>query len=122
MKINNEMTDDQFFMELGRRLRVARSRMRLKQEQLAAQSGISRSALAKLESGDGGVRLYTFVAVMRTMRLLHGLEIAIPPVEPTPEELLEMERHRKVIVTRVCDRKKKKKSIKVWGDGTEIRK
>jgi len=121
MKIDEEMTNDQFMLEVGQRIRQERIRSRLKQAELAAQSGVSRSALVKLENGDGGVRLMTLVAVLRTLQRLHGFEVVIPPVEISPVEMMEMERHRKPMLKRVRDTKKPRKTFGAWGDGTAIR-
>jgi len=107
-------------VEIGQRIRHARIQARIKQENLAAQSGISRSALVKLEKGDGGVRLMTLVAVFRSLGLLAGFESVLPSVSPSPNELAELERYHKTAHKRVRDAVKPRKTMRAWGDGTVI--
>ena len=55
----------------------------------AAKSGISRSALQRLERGHEGARLLTFLVVLRTLGRIEAMESVVPRDEPTPMELAE---------------------------------
>jgi len=120
MIIENEISNADFLAEIGRRIRHARIVARIKQDELARRSGISRSALIKLENGDGGVRVITLVSVLRSLGLLGGFEVAIRPVELTPNELAEIEVRQTRFVKRVRTRKTVAPKLRTWGDGTPV--
>ena len=120
MKIDEQMNAEAVLVELGARIRHARVTSRLKQEDLAARSGISRAQLIRLERGDNSVKLQTLIAVLRTLRLLHALETALPPVELSPLQVADLELRKKRLPTQVRERKSKMPTVKSWGDGTKI--
>ena len=120
MKIDEQMNAEAVLVELGARIRHARVTSRLKQEELAARSGISRAQLIRLERGDNSVKLQTLIAVLRTLRLLHALETALPPVELSPLQVADLELRKKRLPTQVRERKSKMPTVKSWGDGTKI--
>ena len=120
MKIDEQMNAEAVLVELGARIRYARVTSRLKQEDLAARSGISRAQLIRLERGDNSVKLQTLIAVLRTLRLLHALETALPPVELSPLQVADLELRKKRLPTQVRERKSKMSAVKSWGDGTKI--
>lgn len=121
MRISNEMTDAAFLIEFGARIRHLRIQSRIKQVELAARCGISRSALVKLERGEGGVRLVTFVGVLRQLGLLGCLDGVISAVDPSPREEAELEFAHKALRKRVRDTRQVRKTAREWGDGTPIR-
>lgn len=62
--------------ELGRRVRTARVRRRISTEDLARACGIGRRTLYRIETGDPGVALGTFLGVLWKLGLLdtvHGV-------------------------------------------------
>lgn len=120
MKIREDLKDELVLQEIGARLRAVRVRCRLKQEELAARCGISRKSLIRLEAGEGGIRLATFVMILRQLRILHSLDVAIPENTPTPMEVLEMEKKRKPLPKSVRTPRVKPKLSLRWGDGTMI--
>ena len=89
MDITSELRNDLLLKEVGHRIAVMRQRARLTQEDFAAKSGISRSALQRLERGHEGARLLTFLAVLRTLGRIEAIESVVPRDEPTPMELAE---------------------------------
>ena len=120
MRIDNNITAVQLYAEIGSRLKRCRIECGLKQEELAARCGVSRSALIKLEKGDGGTRIATFLAVSRQLNLLGGLEVMLPEIIVTPHEQLMIERNRRTFPKTVRDHKKAVKPRRVWGDGVAI--
>lgn len=56
--------------ELGRRVRTARVRRRISTEDLAQACGIGRRTLYRIETGDPGVALGTFLGVLWKLGLL----------------------------------------------------
>lgn len=120
MKIDDKTSAEAVLVELGTRVRHARVTSRLKQEELSARSGISRAQLIRLERGDNSVKLQTLIAVLRTLRLLHVLETALPSVELSPLQVADLELRKKRMPMQVRERKSKTSAVKSWGDGTKI--
>ena len=61
--------EQQLLAALGERIRLARKRRKLAATAVAQCSGISRSSLHKVESGDAAVTLGVYVRVLATMGL-----------------------------------------------------
>ena len=120
MKIDEQRDDQAIFAEIGARVRHARIRARLKQEELAARCGISRFAVMGLERGAGGTKLSTLISVLRQLHLLHGLDAVFPEVALTPLELAELESRMKDFPKTVRSRTKGPRTLRAWGDGTKI--
>lgn len=62
--------------ELGQRVRIARVRRHLSTEDLAQACGIGRRTLYRIENGDPGIALGTFLSVLWKLGLLdtiHGV-------------------------------------------------
>ena len=111
MKIDVFKSNEQILEELGTRLRVARIRSGQTQAQLAKASGVSKTTVERAERGES-VQLLNIVKLLRSLRLLGGLEVLVPPAEKTPLEYLE-----KIFVPqRVRPRKGVSQSSFVWGD------
>lgn len=68
---------------LGQRLERYRIARNLKQEDLAAQAGLSRMTIGKLEAG-GGATLDTLLRVLRALGLEDRLLALIPDAEISP--------------------------------------
>lgn len=56
--------------ELGQRVRIARVRRRMSTEDLAQACGIGRRTLYRIESGEPGIALGTFLSVLWKLALL----------------------------------------------------
>ncbi len=54
---------------LGERIKLARLRRKLSSSTVSARAGISRTTLYKVESGDGGVTLGTYLRVLAALGL-----------------------------------------------------
>lgn len=78
---------------IGEQLRLLRIEAGLDQLGLASAANLSRSAIQSLEQGRGS-RLATVIAVLRALGREDLLEPLLPPVGPTPMELLRAERGR----------------------------
>lgn len=114
MKIQKLNTDATVLGELGERLKRRRLNRNITQEDLANESGISRSGLQRVESGEP-VSTQTLVRVLRGLDLLDSLEVAIPEDGPSPIEMLKLQEK-----TRKRAAKKSSKPAEtepwLWGD------
>jgi len=81
------MADAALLHELGRRVARTRTGRNITQQQLAERAGVSRSTLTRIETGRGA-SLEHFVAVLRQLRALDGLEAILPQPEIRPSDLL----------------------------------
>ncbi len=63
-------------IQLAENLKLARKRRKMSQALLASKIQVSRSSLARLESGDPGVSLGLYLEYLNQLDLLEGLEIA----------------------------------------------
>lgn len=89
MKITPYNTDEVVLAELGARLARARLERNLTQGQLAAEAGVARATLERMEAGRPA-RLPSFIRVLRVLGLLDGLDRLLPESTPSPLELLKL--------------------------------
>jgi transcriptional regulator with XRE-family HTH domain len=94
MIIENSLTDDAVLRELGQRLAASRLARNLTQAELAAEAGVSKRTLGRLEMGQAATQLSGFVRVCRALRLLDRLDALIPTSTAT-SPLAELERKGK---------------------------
>jgi transcriptional regulator with XRE-family HTH domain len=96
MPISKTATTDQAVLEeLGTRLRENRLERNMSQADLAAEAGIGRVTLQRLEEGQSG-SMTSFVRVLRALDLLNGIDALIPEKTPSPiEEMRQRGRQRK---------------------------
>lgn len=94
MKITKTMTDFAINKELFRRLEVYRQARGISQEVLVGSLGISRPTYARLEKGT--CSFGTFIAVLRQLNLLDGLEILVPETTMRPSDIIADNSKRKV--------------------------
>jgi transcriptional regulator with XRE-family HTH domain len=66
---------------LGEHVHAWRMVLGLTAEQVSARAGISLSTLRKLENGDPGVRLESFLQVVRAIGVLDDLVASVDPLE-----------------------------------------
>lgn len=111
MIIENSLTDDAVLRELGQRLAAARLARNLTQAELAAEAGVSKRTLGRLEMGQAATQLSGFVRVCRALRLLDRLD-ALIPTSTTTSPLAELERKGKR--RRRASGTKPQKSGKPW--------
>ncbi|MBP5538564.1 MAG: helix-turn-helix domain-containing protein [Bacteroidales bacterium] len=72
---------------LGTRLKACRIARGMKQQELAAESGVGVSTIAKIENGQS-VAFSLLVSILRTLGLLENLDLLVPEQKPSPLELL----------------------------------
>ncbi|AUQ52403.1 transcriptional regulator, XRE family (plasmid) [Phaeobacter inhibens] len=99
--------------QLGRDIQTARKRRRMSVADFCSRIGVSDKTLAKLERGDGGVRLETFAMALLALGMLDRLaEIADPSSDATgigldrdklPERIRQRGRHIRTIPTKSKD-------------------
>jgi transcriptional regulator with XRE-family HTH domain len=94
MTISNLLTDEAVLDELGRRLAHARLERNVSQAELAAEAGISKSTLERIERGDP-VQINNFVRVLRALGQLDELDHVVPEPLPRPLERLSSEGKRR---------------------------
>lgn len=82
-----QRTADELLLELGEQLRRERVNQRVEQAELALRAGIQRSALSRLENGQGAT-LRTFVAALRALGKAEWISTLSPQVSVRPMELL----------------------------------
>ncbi|MBQ7622898.1 MAG: helix-turn-helix transcriptional regulator [Bacteroidales bacterium] len=83
-----ELSDTAILKSLGTRLKACRVSRGMKQLELAAESGVGVSTIAKIENGQS-VSLSLLVSVLRTLGLLDNLELLVPEQRVSPLELLK---------------------------------
>ena len=101
--------------EVGRRIAHLRISAKMKQDELAVKAGLSRYALSRLENGAGGIRLDSFLSVLRSLNVLNRLSVVLPEPAPTPIQIAELEKRAKQLPKRVRT-VRGKRGVK-WGDG-----
>ena len=68
------MSDPAIVKELCGVLKQVRLQQNITQEQLAERSGLSRSAISKMETGQVSVSLLTMIQLLRALQQLHLLD------------------------------------------------
>ena len=120
MKTIDELDDTALMKEVGRRIAFLRRSSSMKQEELSEKAGFSRYALSRLENGmGGGIRLESFLAVLRSLNVLNRMSAVLPEPTLTPLQLAEIEKKgAKSLPKRV--RTRNRSTVRVWGDGTPV--
>ena len=115
----DDMNDEALLQEVGRRIAFIRRSSQIKQEELAEKAGISRYALSRLENGAGGIRLESFLSVLRSLNVLNRLSVVLPEPTLTPIQLVELEKKSEEAMPKRI-RTRRSLSNRVWGDGTSV--
>ena len=119
MNMIDDMNDEALLQEVGRRIAFLRRSSQIKQEELAEKAGISRYALSRLENGAGGIRLESFLSVLRSLNVLNRLSVVLPEPTLTPIQLVELEKKSEGALPKRI-RTQRSSSNRVWGDGTSV--
>jgi transcriptional regulator with XRE-family HTH domain len=88
MRFDNLLTDAVVLEEIGARLKRKRVDAGLTQAQLAAQAGIAKRTVERLESGNG-TDSRALVRVLRALKLVENLEGMLPDTPQSPVALLK---------------------------------
>lgn len=113
MQIDANVRNDSLLKEIGRRIARLRLESRQTQEEFALEAGLSRSALQRLEHGDEGARLLTFLSALRMLRRVAALELVLPDEGLSPMELFEGAKRKPIKRAR---KRKTKLGTWKWGD------
>jgi putative transcriptional regulator len=85
--IRRTLTDPQIQAVLGRRLRDYRRAARFSLDALAQRTGLSALTIHKAEHG-GNFTVRTLLRVLRALGRLEQLDAFLPPLPPSPLELI----------------------------------
>ncbi len=115
MKFTPLLADDAVLAELGRRLADTRLSLQLTQAELAANAGVSKRTIERLEDG-ASTQLSNLIRCLRALNRLEALDVLAPEAQPNPVDLLKR-RNR----TRTRKRSRTRGQIPpsgqwVWGD------
>lgn len=88
MKITKSVTDIAILTELGTRLAGVRLQRNLTQAQLAAEAGVAKRTVERLEAGAVAPQLSVFIRICRVLELVERFEALIP--EPAPSPLAQL--------------------------------
>ena len=119
MNVIDDMNDEALLQEVGRRIAFLRRSSQIKQEELAEKAGISRYALSRLENGAGGIRLESFLSVLRSLNVLNRLSVVLPEPTLTPIQLVELGKKSEGALPKRI-RTRRSSSNRMWGDGTSV--
>lgn len=84
-----ELSDTAILNKFGTRLKAYRISRGIKQQELATESGVGISTIAKIENGQS-VSFSLLISVLRTLELLENIDLLVPEQKPSPMELLKM--------------------------------
>jgi len=90
MKILESMPDDRILAEFGARLERARLDSNLTQAALAAEAGISKRTVERIEAGRS-TQLTNLLRVLRALGLLDRLDTLVPEPLPSPVQQLRLQ-------------------------------
>ena len=88
MGSKDQRTDEAILADLGARLTSARLSRDMTQAQLAQDAGVSKRTVERVEAGQSA-QLTSFIRILRSLDLLGGLELLLPPATPGPMDLLK---------------------------------
>jgi putative transcriptional regulator len=115
MAKSEHMSDSAALAELGERLARHRLQRNLTQDELAAEAGISKRTLVRLEGGES-TQLTNLIRVLRALGLLANLDAFVPPPIPSPlEQLRTKQRLRKRASPRTSEDTTSREEW-AWGD------
>lgn len=87
MKITAQLADAAILAELGSRIARLRLERNLKQADLAAQAGVGKRTLERMEAG-GATEFSNLVRVCRALGMAERLDLLLPEPVPGPVEQL----------------------------------
>ena len=116
MKISKQATDETILLELGERLARLRLDRNLTQAQLAAQAGVSKRTVERLENGGVATQLPGFIRVCRVLDVIERLDLFVPEPLPSPIEHLKLRGRKR---QRASAGKPAKTPAKKWQWGDE---
>ena len=82
------LSDDAVLSEIGKRLSQLRVGANLTQAELARRAGVGQSTVERLEAGNS-TQLGNFIRILRVLKLIDPLMMALPEPGLSPMALLE---------------------------------
>jgi putative transcriptional regulator len=76
--------------EIGKRLEATRLKQNVSQADLAAEAGVSRRTISRLENG-GGVSVETLIRLMRALGIANRLEALLPEPGISPIDRVRLQ-------------------------------
>jgi len=89
MKISENLSNVSVLSELGGRLARHRLRKNLTQADLAAEAGVSKRTLERIEAGNSA-QLSSLINILRALDLLDNVDLLIPEPVPSPLQQLKL--------------------------------
>jgi len=111
MKITEQNTDLAILAELAERLSATRLRENLTQAELAAQAGVSKRTIERMEKGES-VQLTNFIRVLRALDLAGKLDSLVP--EPGLSPIAQLESKGRERRRASSSRKREEDSGETW--------
>jgi transcriptional regulator with XRE-family HTH domain len=90
MKITKEATDDAILGELGGRMAQVRLGKNLTQAQLAAEAGVSKRTVERLELGEVAAQMSGFIRICRALDMIERFELLVPEPVASPMAQLKL--------------------------------
>lgn len=87
-RFDNLQTDDAVLEELGNRIARIRVNRDIAQNELAREAGVARDTVAAIEAGRS-VQSRNLIRVLRALKLVENLEVAVPPLQPSPLKMID---------------------------------
>ncbi len=100
MKIDAHLTDEALAQELGARIAAVRLSRNLTQAALAAQAGVSKSTVERLEQGTSASTMAAFLRICRALGLVDRLELMLPEPAPSPVEAAKLQGRQRMRASR----------------------
>ncbi len=107
-------TDQAVLGLIGKRIREYRVNRNHTQARLAAEAGIGKRTLERIESGES-VQLISIIRVMRSLEIMSNIEMLIPRISPSPIQQLERKGSTRKRASSSI-RESRPKSEWTWGD------
>ncbi len=114
MKIDKLMTEDAILVELGGRLAQHRLALEMPQAELAAQAGVSKRTVERIEAG-ATTQMSTMIRILRALNLCDRVETMVPDTKPGPMDLLRLKGNER----KRAPRRKTRSSGRQWQWGDE---
>jgi len=91
MKISKSLSYEAILSEMGLRIASARLQLNFTQATLAAEAGVSKRTIERLESGEVATQLSSFVRVCRVLGLVERLDALVPEPVASPVAQLKLQ-------------------------------
>lgn len=116
MRYAATLSDTAVLTELGQRLTATRLALRLTQDDLARNAGVSKRTIERLENGHS-TQLTVLIRCLRALGRLEGLEALVPEAHPNPLEQLTRTQPKRIRPRAETNRPPRAAPWR-WGDET----